>query len=104
MRSNCGNGALKSAGDRAGRGSGVWGVGVGWGLQGLAIERLGRCKRGSNDLHEREKRTDGKMAVHSCTKIFLFCCLDDEIYDPCRNPNMNNKDHLTTQPPPHNVF
>ena len=90
MRSNCGNGALKSAGDRAGRGSG------GWGLVGVCrdcIERLGRCKRGSNDLHEREKRTDGKMAVHSCTKIFLFCCLDDEIYDPYRNPNMNNKDH-----------
>ena len=43
-------------------------MGVGWGLQGLAIERLGRCKGGSNDLHEGEKRTDGKKI----TRYHLF--------------------------------
>ena len=32
----------------------------------------------------------GEEIVHSCT-IFL-CCLDGEIFDTYRNPNMNNKD------------
>ena len=43
MRSSCGTGALKSAGDRAGRGGrrgggvDVWG---GWGLQGWSLKGL----------------------------------------------------------------
>ena len=36
-------------------------------------------------------RSSGDKIVHSCT--IFFCCLDGEIFDTYRNPNMNNKDH-----------
>ena len=46
---------------------------------------------GGPTLPTRSQCGFASQVVHSCT-IFL-CCLDGEIYDPYRNPNMNNKDH-----------